>query len=152
MQYLFNYKNQHKAQACALFCMDFRFKNETLNYLGKELNLKDLDIITVAGASKNIANPKVLTDYRFIIRQIGLSIDLHEIDKIILINHADCGAYGSREFFGGAEKEKLVHVKDLLKSKKILAKRFESQEIILIYANLKGEGKKEEIIFEKIEK
>ncbi len=146
MNYPFQYSNQHHAQACALFCMDFRFKDETLKYLKEELNLKDLDIITAAGASKNIADPKVLTDYQFVTRQIEISIQLHEIDKIILINHANCGAYGSREFFGGADKEKAVHAKDLLKSKKLLEKRFAEQEIVLIYANLINEA----IVFEKI--
>lgn len=152
MNYSFQYNNQHKAQACALFCMDFRFKNETLNYLEEELNLKDLDIITAAGSSKNIANPKVLSDYQFITRQIEISIQLHEIDKIVLINHVNCGAYGSAEFFGGADKEREVHVRDLKKSKKLIEKRFSNQEIILIYANLEGEGSDKKIIFEKIEK
>lgn len=119
MKYSFKYENKHKAQGCALFCMDFRFKNETLKYLEQELKLQDLDIITVAGSTKNITNPKVLSDYQFITRQFQLSIQLHEIDKIILINHANCGAYGSAEFFGGVDKERAVHVKDLKKAKKL---------------------------------
>lgn len=146
MKYPFKYGDQYKAQSCALFCMDFRFKNETLKYLEEELKLKDLDIITAAGSTKNIASSKILSDYQFITRQIKKSIQLHEIDKIVLINHANCGAYGSAEFFGGADKERAVHVKDLLKSKKLLEKRFKNQKIILIYANLINE----EIVFEKV--
>jgi len=152
MKYPFRYGNQNKAQACALFCIDFRFKNETLKYLKEELDLKDLNIITITGSTKNIANPKILSDYQFITKQIEKSIQFHEIDKIILINHANCGTYGSAKLFGGKDKEKEIHIKDLLKSKKLLEKRFKDQEIILIYANLKGEGSDEKIVFEKIEK
>lgn len=149
-KYPFQYKNQHKAQACVLFCMDFRFREATLKYLEEELDISDFDIVVAAGSTKNIADPKVLSDYQFITRQINLSVQLHEVDKIILINHANCGAYGSASFFGGLEKEKAVHIKDLLKSKKLLEKRFENQEIILIYANLVNKKGIEKIIFEKI--
>lgn len=148
MNYPFKYGNQHKAQACALFCMDFRFKDATLKYLKEKLDLKDLDIIVLAGASKNLASPKESTDYYFTIRQIEISIKLHEIDKIVLINHADCGAYGGMKKIGSYKKEKEVQIKDLLKSKKLLEKIFSNQKIILIYANLVNG----EMQFERIEK
>lgn len=149
MPYPFLHKENHKAQACALFCMDFRFKDATLEYLKREQDLVDLDIVVLAGASKNIADPKIQSDKEEVLRQLDLSSRLHHIDKIVLVDHADCGAYGGVKTFGGNfAEEKEVHVKNLKKAKEILAKIFPDKKIILVYANLKNQS---EIIFEEID-
>lgn len=142
----YKFVDKHEAQACVLLCMDFRFKDATFEYLKNEMKLDGLDVIAMAGASKNIADPKELTDYQFTLRQIYLSERLHDIDKIVIVDHSECGAYGSSEFFGGKEKEKKAHAKNLLKSEKLLKKRYPDIEIILLYANLE----ENEIWFEKI--
>lgn len=148
MSYPFLYKNVHKAQACALFCMDFRFKDATLEYLRREQDLVDLDIVVLAGSSKNIADPKTSDDKEEILRQLELSSRLHHIDKIVLIDHTDCGAYGGTKAFGESLiKEKEAHVKNLRKAKEILSKIFPDKKIMLFYANLKNQS---EIIFEEI--
>jgi carbonic anhydrase len=148
MSYPFLYKENHKAQACALFCMDFRFKNATLEYLKREQDLVDLDIVVLAGASKNIVNPKIPADQKVALQQLELSCNLHHIDKIVIIDHADCGAYGGAKAFGNnLAKEEEAHKKNLREAKKILSKKFPNQKIILIYANLKNQS---EIVFEEI--
>ncbi len=146
MKYLFKYSNQHKAQACALFCMDFRFKEETLEYLKNKLGMNDLDVISLAGASLNIANPKNKADYEVVMNQIDLSANLHKIDKIIIIDHADCGAYGGRAAFNSVEEEKDAHVKNLIESKEILNNKYPEKEIVLVYADLI----QQRIVFEKV--
>lgn len=146
IRYPFKYENKHRAQACALFCMDFRFKDATLKYLKKQLNLEDLDIMVIAGASLNIASPRTSADYDIALKQIKLSTKLHQVNKIIIIDHADCGAYGGRTAFSSTEEEEEVHTNNLLKSKKILQEKYPNQEIILIYANLIGS----EIKFQEI--
>lgn len=169
MPYPFLYQNQHHAQALAFFCMDFRFKDATLAYLKHELQLVDLDVAVLAGASKNLIysqKSKVGQAFMFdsgaskvgqtsmpdfpnfetAIKQIELSIKLHHIKKIILIDHADCGAYGGAAAFETSQKEREAHVVNLRKAKEILVQKFSNKEIILFYAALKDQ----EIKFEKV--
>lgn len=137
MQYRFI--NDHHAQAAALFCMDFRFKDAVIKFLSTELKLKKADIIVLAGASKNFANPKSLDNKKTALTQLEISAKLHHIKKIILIDHADCGAYGGlKAFDNNSELEKKEHIKNLKKAKTILAKKFKNIEIILYFANLKN--------------
>ena len=148
MPYPFLYKENHKAQACALFCMDFRFKNAILEYLRREQDLVDVDIVVLAGASKNIVEPKIPADREVVLQQLELSCKLHHIGKIVIIDHADCGAYGGTKAFGNnLTKEKEAHKKNLRRAKEILNKKFPNQKIILIYANLKNQS---EIVFEEV--
>lgn len=146
MSYPFLYQNQHQAQAIALFCLDFHFKDATLEFLKHDLHLVDLDIIVLAGAAKNLAEPAESSDFEVALRQFELSARLHEIKKIVLIDHADCGAYGGAVVFETSKEEREPHVQNLRKAKEILKERFPDKEIILIYANLKDK----EIKFEKI--
>ena len=142
MLYSFLYENVHQAQAIALFCMDFRFKDATLEYLKHDLGLADLDIAVLAGAAKNIADPTSPSDFETAMKQIQLSVKLHHIKKIVIIDHADCGAYGGAMAFANSEREREAHVVNLRKSREILREKFSSQEVELIYAALKGNEKR----------
>ncbi|MFA6296060.1 MAG: carbonic anhydrase [Patescibacteria group bacterium] len=142
----YNFINEHHAEAAALFCIDFRFKDAVIKFLSQELKLKKADIIVLAGASKNFADPKDLANKKTALTQLEISAKLHGIKKIILIDHADCGAYGGLKAFNNdAELEKKAHLKNLKKAQSILSKKFKSIEIILYFANLKNK----KIIFEK---
>lgn len=146
MSYPFLYSEQDKAQAVVLFCIDFRFKDATLEFLKHELQLADLDIVALAGACKNIAAPERSSDFETAIKQFEISSKLHAIKKIILIDHADCGAYGGSSVFETSKKERKAHVVNLRKAKKILQEKFPDKKIVLYYVNLKIQ----EIKFEKI--
>jgi carbonic anhydrase len=152
MPYPFLYQNQHQAQAIALFCMDFRFKDATLDFLKHDLGLVDLDIVVLTGASKNIAAKVVQTsmsdllDFKTTIKQFELSAKLHGIKKIILIDHQDCEAYGGSAAFEESEKEREAHIVNLHKAKAILKEKFKDKEIILFYARII----ENEINFEKV--
>lgn len=144
---LYNFINEHHAEAAALFCMDFRFKDAVIKFLSQELKLKKTDIIVLAGASKNFADPSDLANKKTALTQLEISAKLHHIKKIILIDHADCGAYGGLKAFNdNSELEKKEHIKNLQKAKSLLQKKFKDLEIILYFANLKNK----KIIFEKV--
>lgn len=146
MSYPFLYQNQHEAEAIVLFCMDFRFKDAVLDFLKHDLGLVDLDLVVLAGASKNLAAPAARSDFETAIKQFELSVKLHHIKKIILIDHQDCGAYGGAAAFETSAKEREAHVVNLRKARNVLHKKFSDKEIILYYAKLKNN----EIVFEKI--
>ena len=79
--------------------------------------------MAVAGGVKNLA---------FILDQIELSVKLHGICEVYLINHEDCGAYGAEGTF---EK----HKKDLLFAKRIIGEKYPKLKIFPLYLKLDGE-------------
>ncbi|MEW6407961.1 MAG: carbonic anhydrase [Patescibacteria group bacterium] len=146
MNFPFLYQNQHHAQAVALFCMDFRFKDATLEFLKHEMQLTDLDIIVLAGAAKNLAAPQDSFDFKVTLKQFELSSKLHQIKKMVLIDHQDCGAYGGSAVFETSKAEREVHVINLRKAGEVLRQKFPDKEIILFYAQII----EKEIKFERI--
>ena len=75
----------HKAQALAIYCIDFRFQ-EMIEKDLEDRNLKGkVDKITIPGASMDLAA---------VMEHAKVSIRLHDPDEIIIYEHEDCGAYG----------------------------------------------------------
>lgn len=143
----YKFINDHHAEAAAIFCIDFRFKDATLKFINQELKLKKVDLIALAGASKTIADSKDLAHKKTVFDQLEVSTKLHNIKNIILIDHLDCGAYGGLNAFdNNPEKEKKEHIKNLNKAKKILDKKYKRVKVKLFFADLENN----KIIFEKI--
>jgi len=67
--------------------------------------------------------------------------DLHHVEKIVIVNHADCGAYGgSKQFNGDLEAEQRFHEGELRKAKEKILAQYPGKEVILVYAKLVDEG------------
>jgi len=67
--------------------------------------------------------------------------DLHQVEKIVIVNHADCGAYGgSAKFNGDSEAEQKFHEGELRRAKDKSQTQFPDKEVILVYAKLVDEG------------
>jgi len=107
-------ESKHTCTALILHCMDFRLGKPIKQYLQERGLLGDCDIVSIAGASKNIARPTEPTDREFALRQIRTSVRLHEIKKVIVMNHTDCGAYGGRS---SPEDRESQHIADMKSAK-----------------------------------
>lgn len=83
----------HTIKACVVICIDFRFQSHVQNFLAKEGLLGNVDIISIAGAAHDFSTPANQQSYDYVMTQIGASISLHHPDKVILIDHQDCGMY-----------------------------------------------------------
>lgn len=142
----YHFKKGHNAEALVIMCMDFRFENAVNQYVNEELGLKSHDLVAIAGASKSLVDPLQPADRETILEQIALSIKLHHIPRVVLIDHADCGAYGGVKAFGSLEKEKEAQSENMRKAAALIRARHLGVRVDLIYANLSGE----EIVFEKI--
>src|SRR5665647_270213 len=94
----FNFKGVHHCEAVVLSCIDFRFWKETIEFIEKELKIEDFDFPSLPGSAKAI-NESTGEDVAF--KCISVPVELHKAQKIIIINHEDCGAYGGSEKFGG---------------------------------------------------
>lgn len=147
MKIKFKYRDIHSCDAVVLACIDFRFWKETMKFVEEELGIKSYDFPKMPGAAKAINECQNEVDVPM--KCIGVPCNLHHVEKIVIVNHADCGAYGgSKEFKGDLKAEQRFHEGELrLAKEKILAK-YPGKEVILAYAKLIDEG--ENIEFVKI--
>jgi hypothetical protein len=74
----------HNCQALLISCLDFRIQQFVESWARQNLGGGQYDRIALAGGVK---------DFPAIMKQIDLSVKLHGIKKVVLMNHEDCGAY-----------------------------------------------------------
>ncbi len=110
----------HQAEAFVSTCIDFRFQKHINNWIAE--NITSHDRVAVAGGVKNL---------EFVLGQIEISERLHDIKKIILTNHEDCGAYGET---GTPEK----HAQDLKQAKSRVKELYPNLDIQTYYIHLNG--------------
>ena len=131
----------HKIKACVITCIDFRFQKNIKDYLVQNNHLGDADIISIAGASHDIATPQTAEHQYYLMNQIGISVSLHNPDKIIIVDHQDCGIYAAT---GKIEKgldlaeDTQRHADYLLKAKELIQQKYNNIEVVLLMAGLDG--------------
>lgn len=116
--------------------MDFRFGEAIKKWLEENHLMNNCDLVALAGAAKNLVEPKEPTDPEVILRQIEISQRLHHISEVILMNHTDCGAYGGREAFESSEAELKRHQDDLIKARDLILQKFPDLEVRLMLAKI----------------
>ena len=138
MQIKFNFKNIHHCEAVVLTCIDFRFWRETAEFVEKELGIKSFDFPSLPGAAKALNESASQNDLAW--QCLDVPVKLHAAKKIVIVNHADCGAYGGSKKFANSKEEQKFHEGELKKAKTRIIANFPNQEIILVYAKLAGDG------------
>lgn len=112
----------HKCNAIVVSCIDFRFQKYIRHWLDKNLKDKTYDYVGFAGSTKELDT---------ILKQIAISVRLHNIKEIILIHHEECGAYGS-------ESTPKKHTRELQKAKKAILAKYPHLTIDLYFLRLSG--------------
>jgi carbonic anhydrase len=79
-------------EAMVLSCIDPRFPEPTLNYMKGRGMLGKYSQFVIAGASIGVVAPAFADWHKAFWDNLGASIELHKIPKVIAINHRDCGA------------------------------------------------------------
>ena len=91
-----------KYKAMVLSCIDPRFQKPVYNYLKKKKLTGKFSAFTIAGAAVGVTHNKFKKWHKTFYDNLGTSIQLHKIGKLIVINHKDCGAAkianGKKEF------------------------------------------------------
>ena len=77
--------DKHTCEAFVATCIDFRFQKYIEDWLRQNIGEKNYDRVAWAGG---------VFDAEGILKQLAISVRLHQTKKAILINHEDCGAYG----------------------------------------------------------
>lgn len=130
----FNFKGVHYCVAVVLTCIDFRFWRETIEFIEEKFKIKDFDFPSLPGSAKAI-NESNGDDVSF--KCISVPVELHHTQKIIIVNHEDCGAYGgSEKFNGNSAEEQAFHERELHKAKEKILAKYPDKEVIILYVRL----------------
>ena len=129
-----------KYKAMVLSCMDPRFQHSVYNYLKKKKLTGKYSAFTIAGAAVGVTHNKFKQWHKTFYNNLATSIQLHKIEKLIVINHKDCGAAkianGKKEF--NVTNEKKIHEDSFFKLKKEIKKKFPKLKVELNLMSLES--------------
>ena len=128
-----------KYEAMVLSCMDPRFQSKVYKYLKAKKLTGKYSSFTIAGAAIGVTHKKFKNWHSTFIDNLSTSIKLHKINKLVVINHRDCGAAkivnGKKKFTSIIENK--IHKDSFHKIKKILNKKFPKLKISFRILSLK---------------
>jgi len=127
----------HTCRSLIIHCMDFRFIRQLTDYFAKAGHLGNADFVGWAGAGKAFLDP---AGRDFVMHQVELSKQLHNIDEVHVVNHLDCGAYGGSKAFPDQTVERAKHLADLKAVRQTIQQRFPHLEVFGYLASLSGDA------------
>ena len=108
-------------EAMLLNCIDPRMPEPTIKYMEGRKMVGKYSQFTIAGASIGVVAPAFKHWSEAFWENLGASIQLHRISKVIVMNHRDCGAAGiayGAEKVANAQVETETHKAALMEFKK----------------------------------
>ena len=132
-----------KYKAMVLSCIDPRFQPIVYNYLKKKKLIGKYSSFTIAGSAIGVTTNKFKRWHKVFWENFDTSVKLHNIKKLIVINHRDCGVakiINEKKEFSKINETK-VHKNSFKKIKKIFRKKYPklSIELKIISLNSKVE-------------
>ena len=128
-----------KYEAMVLSCIDPRFQPKVYKYLNAKKLTGKYSSFTIAGAAIGVTAKKFKKWHSTFIDNLSTSIKLHKINKLIVINHRDCGAAkivnGKKKFTTTIENK--IHRDSFRKIKRIVSKKFPSLKVNFKILSLK---------------
>ena len=129
-----------KYKAMVLSCMDPRFQTKVSNYLKRRKLIGKYSAFTIAGAAVGVTASKFKKWHTTFWENLNTSIKIHKIEKLIVINHKDCGAAkivnGKKEFT--PHNETKIHENSFEKIKLNLKKKHPRLKVELSLMSLNG--------------
>ena len=130
--------DQYRADACVVSCFDARFELVTRKFL-KIRGIWWADPLKIAGGAKTFASPADESERSFALGQIQTSMRLHRTNRMILMVHSDCGAYGGLQAFeGNEEREAANHESELRHAVEFLKTNLPTVEVECYYLRFTG--------------
>ena len=110
---------RYVCDAAVIWCFDNRFELGFRKFL-QRIGVVYWDAIKIAGGTKCLASPDRESDRAFVLNQIRISMRLHQTQRVILMQHSDCGAYGGLESFASPAAERDNHRAELRKAARVV--------------------------------
>jgi len=136
----------HKAKYCIVTCIDFRLQKAYSNFIESRQMLSTCDVISLAGCSRDLVKPIENWHKDALLRQIELSVKLHNPDTLILLDHQDCGGYAQDSTIAQGltvDQDRLAHSEWGKIAKAALLEKFPGKSVQVYYFQL--DGKVEEL-------
>ncbi len=129
-----------KYEAMVLSCMDPRFQKPVHQHLKNKKLTGKFSAFTIAGGSIGVTNNKFKKWHSTFWENLETSINLHKINKLIVLNHNDCGAAkivnNNKNF--NSRIENAIHKKSFNKLKKTMKKKFPKIKVSFKILSLKN--------------
>ncbi len=133
-----------KYKAMVLSCIDPRFQSIIFSHLKKKKLQGKYSSFTIAGSAIGVTAVKFKKWHSTFWDNIDISIKIHKIKKLIVMNHRDCGAAkilnGERNF--NKFNESKIHEASFIKMKKIFKKKYPKLSIEFYLVSLNGKLEK----------
>ena len=133
-----------KYKAMVLSCMDPRFQTKVSNYLKRRKLNNKYSAFTIAGAAVGVTASKFKKWHTTFWENLNTSVKIHRIEKLIVINHKDCGAAkivnGRKEF--NLQNEMKIHENSFEKIKSYLRRKHPRLKLELNLMSLNGKIEK----------
>jgi carbonic anhydrase len=128
-------------EAMLLTCIDPRFPEPTLNYMKSRDMIGKYSQFTFAGAAIGVVAPAFKAWHRTFWENLSASIQLHNIPKVIAMDHRECGAanmaYGKAKV-ADTQIETETHKAALMQFRKEVRKRHPKMQVELCLIGLDG--------------
>ena len=129
------------ADVLLLSCMDYRLLDKLTAYMDGRGLKGDYDHVILAGASLGALTDKRPDWGRTFFQHLDVALQLHQIRRVMVIDHMDCGAY--REFLGAAavstpERELAAHSYYLKRLRTMIVQRHPKLGVELGLMSLDG--------------
>ncbi|HPF59538.1 MAG TPA: twin-arginine translocation signal domain-containing protein [Candidatus Competibacteraceae bacterium] len=131
----------HGTEALLLSCMDYRLIDDIVKYMDGRGLTNQYDHVILAGASLGAVTSEFKSWNKTFWEHLKIAIDLHHINRVILMDHRDCGAYKvilKADFAKDPALEQNVHGKYLRDLEKAVHKNYPKLEVETLLMNLDG--------------
>ncbi|MEX0759854.1 MAG: carbonic anhydrase [Tistlia sp.] len=81
------------AEVLLLSCMDYRLVDDVGAFMAELGLTEDYDHVILAGASAGAVHPAFADWHATFWEHLQAAIDLHQVQRVMVIDHRDCGAY-----------------------------------------------------------
>ncbi|MGE3267377.1 MAG: carbonic anhydrase [Chloroflexota bacterium] len=128
-------------EALVLNCMDFRLVNEVGFLLNEHGLVNKYDQMILAGATLGVATDKYPAWAETYWNHLDLAMKLHGIQRVIAVDHRDCGAYKlvfGKDFGKLPDEETEIHTKVMTDFQEMMKKKQPNLEVELLLMSLDG--------------
>ncbi len=131
-------RDRYKCDAAIVWCYDNRF-DLVFRKLLKKIGVIYSDPIRIAGGAKSLASPTNESDREFVLEQIRISVQLHDTERVILMLHSDCGAYGGlKGFDNDIQREAENHRQEMHRAAEYLKRTMPELEVEAYFVDFSG--------------
>ncbi|MGC2414850.1 MAG: carbonic anhydrase [Stellaceae bacterium] len=130
-------------EALLLSCIDYRLTAATTRYMADRQMEGKYDQFILAGAALGVENRKFSEWGRTFWEHVQLAIELHQIRRIIVMDHRDCGFYKAihgKDLAADPAEELTVHAAQMHLVKADIGRRHPKLAVELLLMGLDGKA------------